>query len=163
MGGFSNPGEAGPLAVQGIVGGTALPVTNAVIAAANILDGTQTFTSTTAATTIITVPAGRIWIGSVVVSCAAQNAAANAVVGEARGTISIAGTGATPAAGTLFEVECLVGANAVAGTVGGGTANRGIVRAVVIAPAGNAVTIQLAATITGTGGRVSASAIGELQ
>jgi hypothetical protein len=153
----------GVVSVQGVSGGTAIPTTVGTIMAANILDGVQTFTATTAATTIITVPATRTWIGNILVSCAVANAAANAVAAEARGTVSVAGAGATPAAGTLFEVECLAGANAATGTVGDQAANSATIRAVIIAPGGNAVTVQLASTVTGTSGRVSASAIGELQ
>lgn len=140
-----------------------VPVSIAPILPANILTGFQVFTSTTAATTVITVPAGRTWVGTVLVSCGVQNAAALASAGEARGTVSVAGGGATPAAGTLFEIECVVGANAAAGTVGDGDNNSGSLPFVIAAPAANAVTVQLASVVTGSGGRVSAAAAGLLQ
>lgn len=162
MGGFPNAAQAGATLVQGVAGGTPLPTVVAPTAAANILNGTQIFTATTGATTLITVPAGRTWVGSVIVSAVAQNAAANAVLGEARATVSVAGAGAAPAAGTLFELGALAGANVAAGLVGSQGANSGTVSAIIVAPAGNAVTMQAAAVITGTSGRVAVSAIGGL-
>ena len=100
---------------------------------ADILSGQVTHTATTAAATVITIPAGRTWIGQIIVSCAVSNAAALATAGEARGTVSTAGTGVFPAAGTLFEVECLAGANAVAGLTGTQAANSGSAATVIVA------------------------------
>jgi len=130
--------------------------------AANILVGFQSFTSTTGATTVITVPAGRTWQGTVAVSCACQTVAATATAGQARAVISVAGAGATPAAGTVGACEAKNGANAATGTVGTQAANSVTFPLVVIAPGGNAVTVQVATTIAGTAGVVDVSASGAL-
>ena len=139
-----------------------LPVSPPTPVAADILAGRQAFTATTAATTLITVPAGRTWVGEVGASCASSVAAANATAGQALAEISTAGTGVTPAAGVYFGVDALQGANSATGTVGGGAANFGSMPLVVIAPVGNGVTVQAACTIAGTGGRVAAYASGAL-
>jgi hypothetical protein len=132
-------------------------------AAADILSGFQTFAATTAATTVITVPAGRTWVGTVSVSVACQNAGANAATAQATGVVSVAGAGVTPAAGNYFRCDALAGANVAAGTVGDSGDNFLSSPFAVVAPVGNSVTVQAAATITGSGGQVSASAIGALQ
>lgn len=128
----------------------------------NILDGFQTFAATTAATTVITVPAGRTWSGVVSVNCACQNAGANAVTAQATGVVSVAGAGATPAAGNYMRVTALAGANVAAGTVGDSGANSQSIPLVVVAPGGNAVTVQCAATVAGSSGEVNVSAVGAL-
>lgn len=131
-------------------------------AVANVTDGFQSFAATTAATTLVTVPAGRTWSGWIVMSAACVNAAANAVAAQATGVISVAGAGATPAAGNWIELDALAGANAAAGTVGDGGNSAVAVPFSVVAPGGNSVTIQLASTQAGTTSKVSASAIGAL-
>lgn len=144
--------------------GTAtLNVASGATSAANVLDGFQSFTATTAATTLITVPAGRTWVGTVGVACAASIAAASATAGQARAVVTVAGAGATPAAGTLFAVEARAGANAATGTVGSNGHAAQSAPLTVIAPAGNAVTVQVATTQAGTYTVVDAFAAGALQ
>lgn len=128
--------------------------------AANVLNGFLTFAATTAATTLITVPADRTWTGKVAVSCAASTAAALTAAGQARAVVTTAGVGVTPAAGTVFAVEAKAAANAATGTVGNAAANSLSIDLVVVAPAGNAVTLQVASTVTT--GTVDASASGSL-
>lgn len=144
--------------------GTAtLNVASGTTAAANVLVGFQSFTATTAATTVLTVPAGRTWVGTVGVACSVANAAANATAGVSRAVVTTAGAGATPAAGTILAVEAKCGANAATGTVGSQNAVRQALTFTVVAPGGNAVTIQCATTVTGTAGVVDVTATGALQ
>lgn len=131
--------------------------------AATITDGFQTFAATTGATTVVAVPAGRTWNGTITITCACQNAGANAATAQATGVVSTAGAGVTPAAGNYIRCDALAGANVAAGTVGDSGDNFTSVPFTVVAPAGNPVQIQAAATITGSGGQVSVSAIGALQ
>lgn len=131
--------------------------------AANILDGRQAFTATTGATTLITVPAGRVWVGVIGANCAAQVAAASATAGEATAIFTTTGVGVTPAAGTVFGVHCLVAANVAAGLVGTDGSEASSTPFVIIAPVGNTVTIAVASTNTGTSSVVDAWAIGLLQ
>lgn len=128
----------------------------------DILMGRLTFTATTAATTLITVPAGRTWVGHVGASVACALTAAVTNAGRASAVISTAGTGVTPAAGDVFGVDALSGANAATGVVGNGSANSGSMPLTVAAPAGNSVTVQVACTCTGTTSRVDAYASGQL-
>lgn len=137
--------------------------TQAAIAAANVLDGFQSFAATTAATTVIQVPQGRTWIGYVTVSCACAENAAGLVNAQATAVLSVAGAGATPAAGNIMEVDAMTGQNSAAGTVGAQGQATATVRMVLIAPAGNAIQLQLASTQAGSLSKVSASAFGELQ
>lgn len=131
-------------------------------AAANILNGFQTFTATTVATTLLTIPAGRTWVGQVGVACAVEVAAAATTAGQARGVVAVAGTGATPAAGTVFAVEAKAGANAATGTVGTSGNNHALLTVAVVAPSGNAVTVTVTTTISPTQGVVDAFAVGSL-
>ena len=134
------------------------------MASSDILNGHQAFTSTTGATTLITVPAGRSWRGSLHIVCDVAVAAASATAGQALGTITTAGTGVNPAAGTYLTCEARAGANAATGAVGSqGHNSVSVDDFIVVAPAGNAVTIQAASTNAGTSSRVSFSAIGRLQ
>lgn len=141
----------------------AVLVTQPSPTSANILNGFQTFTATTAATTLITVPAGRTWIGEIGSAVTVGIAAASATAGQARAVIATAGAGVTPSAGTQLAVEARTGANSATGTVGSQAANTARARLVVIAPAGNAVTVTVASTNAGTNSVVDAWAIGELQ
>lgn len=152
------------------VSGTAVDVNTGVATAgtqrvvlatpSTVLAGYQSFTATTAATTLVTIPAGKTWTGTVAVSAACAETAAATVVPNALGVISVAGAGATPAAGNYFGVQATSGANATTGTVGSGGSNFGSLPMIVVAPAGNAVTIQVTVTVAGTAGRVDASAFG---
>lgn len=139
-----------------------LPVVAGAATAANVLNGFQTFTSTTGATTLLTVPAGRTWVGTVGVSCSTAIAAASATAGQARAVIASAGTGVTPAAGTLFACEANAGANAATGTVGSNNFGRQQIPLTLIAPVGNAVTLTVVTTQAGTTSRVDAFASGSL-
>lgn len=139
-----------------------LPVDMAKPDAANVLTGRVATTATTAATTIVTVPAGRTWVGTVGASVSCAVTAATATEGRASAVISTAGTGVTPAAGVYLGVDAVAGANAATGTTGNGAANYGSAPLAVVAPAGNAVTIQVATTNTGTVARVDAFASGML-
>ena len=143
--------------------GYSLPTDVAVPAAADMLSGHQAFVATVGATTVITVPAGRTWVGAVALACDVALAAAVVTTGRAFAQVTTAGTGVTPAAGTYLSCEARAGANAATGTVGSQESTSLVVPDFyVAAPAGNAVTLQMSATITGTDGRVSVSAIGRL-
>ena len=139
-----------------------LPITAAQPLAADMLCGRQSFTATTAATTLVTIPAGRTWVGHVGASVAVSIAAASSTAGRASAELSTAGAGATPAAGVYLGVDALAGANAATGAVGTQAANYAAAPWTVVAPAGNAVTIQVATTCTGTTTRVDAHATGAL-
>lgn len=143
--------------------GTSFVQQTCVPASADVLVGYLSHTATTGAATLITVPAGRTWVGMIAIACAVDNAGANAVEGRARAVIATAGTGVVPAAGTLLAVEAKAGANVAAGTVGTQGSASVSVRVLVQAPAGNTVTLTLASTIAGTAGVCDVSAIGELQ
>lgn len=132
-------------------------------ASPDVLAGFQTFAATTGATTVISVPAGRTWVGQVAITCAVQNAAAALAAGQATGVVSTAGAGVVPAAGNYVRCDAVAGANAATGTVGDSGDNSVVVNMVVVAPAGNPVQVQATSTIAGTGGQVSVSAIGLLQ
>lgn len=146
---------------ESVVGTVA--VSSATPTAANILNGYLNFTNSTAATTIITIPAGRTWIGEIGASCSAGEVAAGTAIPSARAVFTTAGTGVTPAAGTVFVVDARSGANAATGTASSGAQNFGKARLVVVAPAGNSVTVQVTSTNSGTSSEVDAYAIGELQ
>lgn len=143
--------------------GTGFTQITCVPAPADIIVGFLSHTASAGPSTLLTVPAGRTWIGTLAVAVAVDNAGANAVEGRARAVIATAGTGVVPAAGTIFACEAKAGANVLGGTVGSQGNNKLEVRAVVQAPAGNAVTLTLTSTIAGTAGVVDASAIGENQ
>lgn len=128
-------------------------------AAANIRHGYLSFAATAAATTLVTVPAGRTWTGTLAVACATTTTAASVTAGVARAVVSVAGAGAIPA-GTVFAVEARAAANAATGTAGDSGNSTLDCPLTVAAPAGNAVTIQVAATITN--GVVDVTATGAL-
>jgi hypothetical protein len=130
--------------------------------AANILAGRQTFTSTTGATTIITIPAGRTWIGHVGASVSAAEVAAGTAQPQATATFTTVGTGVTPTAGTYLVIDARSGANAATGVVGDGITNFGDTVWIVAAPLANTVTIAVASTNVGTSALVDAYAFGML-
>lgn len=140
--------------------GTTTPTT------ANVADG---FVNVVAAgtTTLVTVPAGRTWVGYVGCSCAITNAGAATTLGAIGAAITTAnGTGtATPAAGSYARCDAEVGAQVAGGTVGeGADAAIAAQRLVVIASAGGTALIQLAVTVSNGAGPVASGwAIGELQ
>ena len=129
----------------------------------NILSGYQTFTSTTSATTVITIPAGRTWVGTIGAACACQEVAAGAVAPQARAVFTTVGTGAIPTAGSYFAVEAKGGANAATGLVGSQDSTAASTPFVAAAPVGNSITIAVASTNAGTVSVVDAWASGMLQ
>lgn len=131
--------------------------------ATDILAGRQTFTSTTGATTLITVAAGRTWVGYIGASVSCAEVAAGTAAPIATATFTTAGTNVVPAAGTYAVVDARAGANAATGVVGDGCANFGSYVWTVVAPAGNSVTIQVASTNAGTTSLVEAAAYGVMQ
>lgn len=165
VGGFGVAGTpaGGVLSVQGVASMTPVQTIPGAPSAANILAGQLSHTATTAATTILTVPAGRTWVGTLTISCAVQSPAANATTSSARGAIATAGVGVTPAAGTYLACEAKNGANAATGTVGTQAAQTVFIPFIVIAPGGNSVTITGTTTIVGGGtGVVDYAAAGQL-
>lgn len=133
---------------------TVIAVASAPPAAANILTGRATANGGT----VITVPAGRIWRGTVALSAALATAAATAGA-TATPTVSTAGAGVTPAAGAVLGLALATGGGVATGTVGTNAQNSVAAPLTVIAPAGNAVTLTLQ---TGGATVASASAVGEL-
>lgn len=129
----------------------------------NILDGFSSVAATQAATTFLTIPAGREWQGVVSLNCAVGVAAATAAAGQATGIVSTAGAGVIPAAGSILRCDALAGANAAGGTVGSNDSTYVSTPLTVVAPAANAVQLQLATTVAGTAGVVNVTAVGALQ
>ncbi len=143
-----NPGSLRPLHVDAsgnIQFAPGATVSAPAILAANVTDGRQSFTATTGATTLITIPAGRTWIGTIGASCSCAEAAAGAVAAQATATFTTVGGTATPAAGTYFVVQAQAGANVAAGLVGTQDSTFGSTRFVVVAGASSA-TIAVAST-----------------
>ncbi len=138
-------------------------VTAQSASAGNVLDGYMSFTATTAATNVLVVPAGRTWVGQIAVSCACAENAGDTVMARATATISVAGTGATPPAGTILACDALAGANAAGGLTGTSGANNATLPLTLIAPAGNSVSIQAATTQAGDLTVVRVAASGALQ
>lgn len=139
-----------------------IPVTVGAIPAAGVLVGQLTHTTTTGAATLLTVPAGKTWEGTVAVSATGSKAAAATGNGEVAGVIATAGTGVVPTAGTVFAVRAYIGAGAVGGLAGAQGSQFGSVPLTVVAPAGNTVTLTLASTLGNvTDGSVDATASGE--
>jgi hypothetical protein len=122
-------------------------------AAANVLDGWLN-----AAGTLLTIPAGRTWIGTISIAATLVNAAGGAAAG-ARPTISTAGAGVVPAAGAVLGCDLSVAVSAAAAN-GNQDSNFVSQRLVVVAPGGNAVTLAAAASTSTT---ASFAATGELQ
>jgi hypothetical protein len=144
--------------------GTPGPAGNpfAGLEASNILDGFQSVTATTAATTILTVPIGGIWVGTITIQCGVTVTGAVTTTGNAQCILSVSGAGATPAAGNYFQCNALAGANVVAGVTG----TQGDVylsSPFTIAAGGVAALLQSTVSITGaTTGVSNVSAIGTL-
>jgi hypothetical protein len=138
-----------------------LSVFQAAPATANILVGHQAQTVTTVATTIITIPSNRTWVGTITVTCDVANTGAVTTVGQALGTITTVGANVTPAAGTYVTCEARCGANVATGTVGTQGQNSITVPMVVNTGAATA-TLALASTQAGTNSRVAAICSGYL-
>lgn len=116
----------------------------------SILSGGTTQTGA-GSTTIITIPAGRTWIGAIGVTATAQNPPVTAT-GTLGVRISTVGAGVVPAASTPY-VACDVALDAtVTGALSGanGADNASNPHLAVVAPAGNSVTLSLDISVTGT-------------
>jgi hypothetical protein len=156
-------GTAGtPLNVE--VFGRPLPpfagVVEPVPMAAQVLDAYSSVVATQAATTILTVPAGRVWQGQVTLECGSQEAAAGTVAAQAIGVLSVSGAAAP--VGNVLRADALAGANAAGGTVGADATGSNASPLVIVASATAPALLQLAATVAGTAGQVNASAVGLL-
>lgn len=121
---------------------------------ADIVAGTTAVNNSAASTTIITVPAGRVWTGSVAASVI-DTAAAAATFSSVN--VITAGTGVSPAAGTIvLQVITTPGGN-------GSTGNSLMINSVIVrAPAANAVTINIQASAAATTLQASATCDGIL-
>ena len=139
-----------------------LPIAISAPLAADILSGRQAFTATTAATTLVTIPAGRTWSGQIGASVTCSVAAGTTVPGQASAQISVAGTGSTPIAGIYLGVDTRVGAGLATSVNGAQSANFASAPIIIAAPAGNSVTVQVASTNTGTAALVDTFALGRL-
>ena len=135
-----------------VIGVTGSPLITAPIdavpAIANIVSGR----ATADAATIITIPAGRTWKGKVTLA-ASLSAALNTAAVAAVPTVSIAGAGATPAAGAILGRPLHVPLSTATATNGSYVAGTADTDLIVTAPAGNAVTLTLQ-----LGGATAASA-----
>lgn len=132
--------------------------------ATDILVGYATVTATTASTTLITVSAGRTWVGTLCASVDGNKAAAATGNGLVNATFLTTGTNVVPAAGTYFGVSSSIGANAATGVTGTQGSNQGCTPFTTVAPAGNSTTINYATTCTNTTAcAVHVSAIGVMQ
>lgn len=139
-----------------------LPIQTGVVVAADILCGRIATTATTGATTLITIPAGRIWVGTIGASVALSIAAGTTAAGQATAQISVAGTDAAPTPGIYLGVDARVGAPLATSTAGAQSSNFGSASITAVAPAGNAITIQVATTNVGTSALVDTFALGKL-
>jgi len=122
------------------------------VAAANVLCGSGAATNSTAVQTLITVPAGRTWYGTVNASIAAT--AGTALVSA---TINTAGTNVTPAAAVNLLTVTSDPVTAAGQTANAMTSGPFYV----IAPAGNSVTLTLTNS-SATTNASTASALGIL-
>lgn len=143
--------------------GSLAPGSGTATAAANVLIGFQNAIASGGPTTVITVPAGRIWKGEVSLQVTCFNAAANTASAVATGLVTTAGTGVVPAAGSYLRCDAVIGADTGTGLDGTGATGYNSIAMVVIAPAGNGVTLQLTSTVSGSGGRINCTASGQLQ
>jgi hypothetical protein len=126
----------GVITVQGVSGGIAQLVTPVAPAAANILSGV----ATTSTGTVITIPANRVWVGSVTVSGSLALAAAG-VGANANVRATVTGATAAPAAGDFLRVELDLATQGAATT--GAVANSATQNGVCIVAGTSAATIQL--------------------
>lgn len=103
--------------------------------AANILSGNATVSNSAAASTIITIPAGRTWYGNIDLETC-NTGAANA--GFTYASVIVTGTNATPASGTvILKAITHPGGNTAP------SADAQTVGTYVVAPVGNSVTVQI--------------------
>jgi len=129
---------------------------------ANILAGYQTFSATTAATTVITIPQGRIWQGTICISTAVTIPAAGTSTGQALVVVSLSGAGSTPAPGNIGGNESWAGANAAGGLSGTQGMNGIAIPITIQAGSGAACLVQATTTQVGANNRVDVTAAGVL-
>lgn len=137
-------------------------VTIGAPAIGNILAGRQTFSSTTAATTLVTITAGKTFVGTIGSSVDCNEAAAATVACQAKAIFTTVGAGTTPAAGTYFGCQATSGANAATGTVGSQGANFCSTPFIASCASGTC-TIAVTTTQAGTASLVEAFANGVMQ
>jgi hypothetical protein len=141
---LSVTGGEGASSASGGLGSSSAPTSTipGAPASANILAGVATAN----AAMIITIPAGRTWVGTVSLSASVVVASAGAAV-TASARVSTAGTGVVPAAGDYLRLDLNAPASAAAAA---GTKDSGQISTpmTVVAPAGNAVTLVLNVTNT---------------
>lgn len=94
--------------------------------------------------TIITVPAGRIWIGTVTISASAIVASGGAAV-TASARVSVLGAGANPPAGDYVRLDLVSPASLLA-AIGTGCNSSISAPLIVAAPVGNSVELRLNST-----------------
>lgn len=144
--------ELTTVAVSTVTGAAAGGASLGAPPAADVLDGGSGLQSGAGTTTIITVPAGRTWIGTVGVSITGQNPPVTAT-GTISAGIQTVGAGATPAAGTTYVGADVILDATVAGALQGAN---GFVTTqgplTVIAPVGNSVNVSV---VVGTSGTVT--------
>lgn len=131
--------------------GTATQGGTPPIVGANILDGFASSPSTTSGI-LITIPAGRTWVGTLTITCAVSVTAAVATTGSATGTITTANGSGTviPAAGTYARCDAIAAANVAGGLTGtDASEDVGPIPFVVQAPAAGTVTISYTITVAG--------------
>ncbi|TFD58049.1 hypothetical protein E3T43_07325 [Cryobacterium sp. Hh7] len=140
----------------------ALPIAASAPTPSDIVSGRKSFSITTVATTLVTIPAGRTWSGQIGASVSCSVAAGTTVPGLASAQISIAGTSSAPAAGIYLGVDARAGAGLSSSANGAQSANFASVPIVIAAPAANSVSVQVASTTSGTSALVDAFALGKL-
>lgn len=127
---IAGPDNLNPARVTA-AGALAVDPAGAAVDTSNILSGTVTVTNSTSPGTIITIPAGRQWVGDVTVSLASTAAAIVAA------SVSVVGTGSIPSTGT---VVCRVN---VGGLTSGGFQDSVTCRVRAVAPVGNSISLWL--------------------
>lgn len=129
--------------------------------AASVLFGQLSLAATGGPTTIITVPAGRTFVGRAYIAVSAGVSAASAEIGDAFATLSTSGAGAVPA-GTILKVPCFAGAGTAASVSGSGATAYAWMDITVFAPGGNAVAVQGSLTANGSFHEADFTVIGQL-
>ncbi len=126
--------------------------------------GFTSATATTSAATLITIPPGRTWVGTVTISCSSTASAGSAVTGSAVGTVQTASTGAVlPPVGNILGCVAQAAANAATGLSGSGSSNTVSAVVTVVSPVGSTTKLTTTVTISGSSGQVMSSANGVLQ
>jgi hypothetical protein len=130
---------------------------------ANILQGRLGATTNQVAVTLLTIPAGRIWVGQLTIGCAASDNAATTTIASSICTIAVAGAGSIPAAGTIFSLGALSGGNTATGLTASSASNAATISVVVAASTAGPVTITGTITVAGDNSRGDLTAYGLLQ